>query len=207
MKLLDWLIGLTRSISRFAVWIAGAFMLVSVLLVGAEVIGRKLGILRITGASEMGGYMLAVCSSWAFSFTLLNRSNIRFDALYALCGPLLRGVFDLVALVVLAAFAVTLAWYGWGVLFTSLRLGSHSTSSLAMPLWIPQGVWWAGLAFLTWTSMLLSLRVLVALLQRDYATIVGLARIEMPAEEVERERESAALVLDHAAGSNGGRPQ
>jgi TRAP-type C4-dicarboxylate transport system permease small subunit len=80
MKLLDRLIDWTQAISRLSLWCVGAFLLFTVFLVGGEIIARKMGSSAIHGASEVGGYMLAVCTAWAFSFTLLNRANIRFDA-------------------------------------------------------------------------------------------------------------------------------
>jgi TRAP-type mannitol/chloroaromatic compound transport system permease small subunit len=195
MRSLDRLIDHTRSISRYAVWTAGACMIGTVLLVGAEVVCRKLGLLWISGSSEVGGYMLAVCSAWAFSFTLLSRSNIRFDGLYLRCGPAMRAYLDLCGLLGLGVFMLAVAYYAWKVLATSFALGSHSTSSLAVPLWLPQAAWVAGLLFLCWTILILSLRVVVALARRDYATVARLAGVEAASEEVEREAREAERKL------------
>ena len=82
-------------ISRLSVWAAGAFMIATVFMIGAEIVMRKLGSGLVSGASEVGGYMLAICSVWAFSYTLLQRSNIRFDVLYVRCGPRMRAWMDL----------------------------------------------------------------------------------------------------------------
>jgi TRAP-type C4-dicarboxylate transport system permease small subunit len=192
MSLLDRLIDWTRAISRFSLWCVGGFLLFTVLLVGGEIIARKLGSSVIHGASEVGGYMLAVCTAWAFSFTLLHRANIRFDAIYMPLPPLGRALLDLFSLIGLGAFVFTLTWYAWGVLATSIELDAHSTTGLDVPLWLPQGFWVAGLAFLCWAILVLAVRVVVAILQRDYATVFVLAGLENATDEAEQELASIA---------------
>ncbi|HVV92714.1 MAG TPA: TRAP transporter small permease [Hyphomicrobiales bacterium] len=193
--ILDRLIDGTRSVSRLAVLVVGAIMIGTALMVGAEVVCRKLGLFLVTGSSEVGGYMLATSSAWAFTFTLLSRSNIRFDGLYRHCPPMLRALLDLCCLLGLGLFAVLLAYYAMGVLLTSIAVGARSTSTLAVPMWMPQATWVAGLVFLCWTILLLALRVAVALVQRDFAMVTRLAGIEMAAEEVERETRDAERVV------------
>jgi TRAP-type C4-dicarboxylate transport system permease small subunit len=195
MKVLDWLVTATHAVSRFSTWCAGAFMLATAFMVSAEVVMRKLGSAMITGASEVGGYMLAICSVWAFSFTLLNRSHIRFDILYARCGPRARAAMDLLGLIALGVFAFIVTHQAYAVLATSIGFDARSVSSLAIPLWIPQSIWFAGLAFLCWTIFILSLRVLFALLQGDFETVNRLAGTVMAQEEAEQE---ASEVLNEA---------
>ena len=193
---LDWLLDLTRGISRLSVWLAGAFMFGTVFMVAAEVILRKFGSALITGASEIGGYMLAICSVWAFSFTLLSRAHIRFDILYGRLGPAARAVADLLGLIALGVFAFIVAEHAYAVLATSISFNAQSVSSLSTPLWIPQSIWFGGIAFLCWTVSILALRVLVALLMGDLATVARLAGARMAEEEIEAE---AGDVLNTAA--------
>ncbi len=190
MNFIDWLIDRTRVISRMSLWAAGAFMIATVFLIGAEIVVRKLGSGLISGASEVGGYLLATCSVWAYSYTLLQRSNIRFDILYARCGPKTRAWLDLVGLIVLGIFIFTVTYHAYAVLSTSISFDTRSNSSLAVPQWIPQSVWFAGLAFLCWTISILSVRVLIALLQKDFATVTRLAGTVMTDEEVKREADA-----------------
>jgi len=187
MKFLDWLVDRTHAISRLSLWVAGAFMIATVLLIGAEIVLRKLGSGVVAGASEIGGFMLAICSVWAFSYTLLQRSNIRFDILYVRCSKSVRSSMDLLGLLGLGVFVATLTYHAYAVLATSISFGAHSVSSLSVPLWIPQSVWFAGLIFLCWTILILTARVLVALLLRDHATVARLAGTVMADEEVARE--------------------
>lgn len=194
MKTLDWLIDRTRTVSRLSLWAAGAFMMATVFMVGAEVVTRRLGSASVTGASEIGGYMLATCSVWAFSFTLLCRANIRFDVFYVRCGPKLRALMDFLGLVALGAFIFTVTYHAFAVLSTSISFATRSTSSLAVPLWIPQSVWFAGLVFLCWTILILGLRVFIALAQQDLATVSELAGT--PSAEESLEREAARILND-----------
>lgn len=187
MKILDTLVDWTYAVSRGSLWVAGAFMIFTVLMIGAEVIVRKMGSGLITGASEISGYMLATCSVWAFSYTLLSRSNIRFDVLYVRCPPKIRAIMDFVGLVALGIFIATVTYHGQAVLATSISFGTRSTSALSVPLWIPQSVWFAGLLFLCWTILILAVRVFVALVQRDLATVTRLAGTAMADDEIKRE--------------------
>ena len=52
-----------------------------------------------------------------------------------------------------------------------------------------------GLAFLCWTILILAVRVFIALLQQDLATVARLAGTVMADEEVKRE---TATIPDHA---------
>jgi TRAP-type mannitol/chloroaromatic compound transport system permease small subunit len=187
MNFIDRLVRLTRTVSRCSLWVAGAFMIATVVLIAAEIVLRKLGIGAISGASEVGGFMLAICSSWAFSYTLIERANIRFDILYSRSAPTARAWMDLFGLLALGGFIFTLTYHAKAVLATSFTFGARSVSSLAIPMWIPQSLWLAGLFFLCWTITILSLRVVVALLQRDYATVAKLAGTTLTDDEVERE--------------------
>ncbi len=187
MKFIDWLIDRTHAISRLSLWAAGAFMIFTVFMISAEIVLRKMGSGAVSGASEVGGYMLATCSVWAFSYTLLHRANIRFDVLYVRCGPGTRAWLDLVSLLVLGIFIFTVTYHAYAVLATSISFGTRSNTSLSIRQWIPQSVWFSGLAFLCWTIFILAVRVLVALVHKDFATVARLAGTQMADEEVKRE--------------------
>ena len=99
----------------------------------------------------------------------------------------------------LGSFVAYLAYYGWQVLETSWSLSARSNSALKVPLWIPQALWFSGLALFVTTLTLLLARSLMALLAGDWNTIhalVGARSIQEDAEEeaayaraIERERQ------------------
>ena len=69
-------------VSRVAVWCGGAALLLSAIMVTLDVIARKLFSITISGSDEISGYVFAAATTWAYSFCLFSKSNIRIDALY-----------------------------------------------------------------------------------------------------------------------------
>ena len=102
------------------------------------------------------------------------------------------------ALAALAVFVTVLTRYAWEVAAASWKLGALSNSALKMPLWIPQGLWFAGLALFFVTTALLTLRAALALAAGDLATVRRLAGARTIEEEA---AEEAAYGKSLAAGS------
>ncbi len=101
---LDRWLALAQRLARYAVWCAGALMLAAALLVSVDVLMRKLLVISLGGADELSGYAFAIGTAWALAFTLLERANVRVDALYThLPGPA-RMVLDVAALLALGFF-------------------------------------------------------------------------------------------------------
>ena len=70
--------------SQVAVWVGGAALMLSAIMVTLDVIARKIFSITISGSDEISGYVFAAATTWAYSYCLLTRSNIRIDALYNL---------------------------------------------------------------------------------------------------------------------------
>jgi TRAP-type C4-dicarboxylate transport system permease small subunit len=164
----------------------GLLILAAALLVSVDVTLRKLANTTLGGADELSGYALAIGSTWSFAFVLLARGHVRIDALYQLLPSKLAAACDVVALVALLAFASLIAWHGAGVLAQSWSLGARSNSSLAVPLAVPQALWWLGYAGFVLCAALLLLRGVVALLAGDLAQanrLIGARSIEEEAAD------------------------
>ena len=71
-------------IAQVAVWIGGASLLACAILVTIDVITRKLLNWTFSGSDEISGYAFAASTTWAYSYCLLHRANIRIDAVYNL---------------------------------------------------------------------------------------------------------------------------
>ena len=176
-----------RALSRWATWVGGALLVASAVLVTVEVVLRKAFLVTLGGADELSGYAFAISTSWAMAFALIDRAHIRVDALYVRLPTRLCAVLDIVALAALGLFAVVLAERGIDVLLTSLRFGSTATTPLQTPLWLPQGLWVAGLVLFVVVDVLLLVRAVVALSLGDPATVGRIAGIGGHEEEVHRE--------------------
>jgi TRAP-type mannitol/chloroaromatic compound transport system permease small subunit len=180
---LDPALCLADRVSLRAVWIGGALLLAAALLVSVDVTIRKLFRLSVGGADELSGYAFAIGVAWAFPFALLRRANVRIDALYQHMPARVAAALDLLALIALAVFVTVLTRYAWEVVAGSWRLGALSNSQLKVPLWIPQGLWFLGLALFFATTLTLALRTALALVSGDLATVRKLAGARSIQEE------------------------
>jgi TRAP-type mannitol/chloroaromatic compound transport system permease small subunit len=174
-RFLDPALVLAEAVARRMVWVGGALVLAAAITVSVDVIVRKLFTLSLGGADELSGYAFAIGVAWALPFTLLQRANIRIDALYAKLPARIAAVLDVVALVALAVFVAVLTRYAWEVVAGSWRLNAHSNSALNVPLWIPQGIWFFGLTLFLLTVFLLTVRTVLALASGDLARVRELA--------------------------------
>ena len=193
-------------VSLWGVWFGGGLIFLAALLVSVDVLARKLFTVSLGGADELSGYAFAIGTAWAFAFTLLRRSNVRVDALYQHLPPKLRAFLDILALLTLGVLAGYLTFYAFSVLQTSWHLKAQSNSSLKVFLWIPQGLWFAGLTLFVVTLSLLLVRAFVALLEGDWPAIHALlsARsIEEDALEEAAYAKSADLMGLSPAGGAG----
>jgi TRAP-type mannitol/chloroaromatic compound transport system permease small subunit len=198
---LDPALRLADRIALRAVWIGGALLLAAAALVSVDVTIRKLFRLSVGGADELSGYAFAIGVAWAFPFALLRRANVRIDALYQHMPARIAAALDLVALVALAVFVTVLTRYAWEVVAGSWNLGALSNSQLKMPLWIPQGLWFLGLALFFATTAMLTLRTALALVSGDLATVRKYAGARSIQEEAADEAAYGKTLAASAAAS------
>jgi TRAP-type mannitol/chloroaromatic compound transport system permease small subunit len=191
---MDRLLLLARRISRIATWIGGLLILVAALVVAVDVLLRKLFVVTLGGADEIAGYSLAIGSSLAFAFALLERAHIRIDTLYLLLPRRLAAILDIVALVSFTAFMALLTRYAYAVLDQSIQAGSVSMSRLAIPLVWPQALWVAGLGLFLVVAGLLLARAMLALLTGDVATVRRLAGPRTLDEDLEASQRAAGPI-------------
>ena len=186
VKLLDRALGVAQRLAHAGALGGGLLILAAALLVSVDVTLRKLANTTLGGADELSGYALAIGSTWSFAFVLLARGHVRIDALYQHLPRKLAALCDLVAIVALLVFASLIAWHGAGVLAQSWQLGARSNSSLAVPLALPQALWWIGYAGFVVCAALLLLRAAAAMLAGDMAEanrLIGARSIEEEAAD------------------------
>ncbi len=184
---MDPLLRLARLIARAGVWFGGVLLIAAALLVGVEVVIRKAFSLSIGGADELSGYALAISTSWALAFALLERAHIRIDSIYVHLPVRLRALLDILGLALLAGFFGLVTWYGFGVFQTSYRIDAHSLSPLGTPLMVPQLIWVLGLVMFLAIAVLLLIRAVSALITGDLATVSRLVGSRTLREEVAAE--------------------
>ena len=192
--MLDRILDKMGKLSQIAVWIAGGTLICAAFVVSIDVILRKLFSISMGGADEIMGYVFAVGTAWAFTFTLLGRGNVRIDALYQFLPRRVRAVLDIVSVLVLgwfmllvtkAAYSVFYGSMGWP--FGDTEFWSVSITPLLTPLAIPQGFWLLGLLLFMFAISLLLVRSVMALVKGDLATVARVIGPRTQDEEVKEE--------------------
>jgi TRAP-type mannitol/chloroaromatic compound transport system permease small subunit len=181
--------------STAAALAGGLLILAAAVIVSVDVLLRKFTAVTVGGADELSGYALAIGSTWAFAFVMLNRGNVRIDALYQHLPRVGAAACDLAAVLALLAFVTLVAWHGWGVMRYAWEIGSRSNSSLAVPLAIPLTLWWAGYAWFVGCGLLLLARSLAALAGGDLATVNRLIGARSVKDEAADELHAASESL------------
>ncbi|QXH44361.1 TRAP transporter small permease [Pseudomonas xanthosomatis] len=181
--------GLTaiNAVAKASTWVGGFALLGCALLIAIDLILRKALGISLGGADEIAGYVLAITSAWAFPVTLLKRSHIRVDILYARLGLKPRVALDLFALACMGVLVTALAYHAWSVLKDSIDYHSVSNTPLQVPQWIPQSLWFAGYLFFALTLLTLMLASLGHLLRGRWEAASALIGINTVEEEIEEE--------------------
>lgn len=188
---------LVRKVNRIGVWLGGGLLILTSGLIALEVLLRKVFSISIGGSDELSSYVLAISCSWAFGFALLQKSHIRIDIIYARLPDVLKVFLDLLSLVIFLLYLIPLNYFGWLVFKTSLLKGSTANTPLQTPLWIPQGLWLAGLFLFVATMLIVLVATVVRLLKGDLAGAVALSGPTTLEEEIE---ESVMLSSDTTTG-------
>lgn len=190
--------------ARYMIWSGGVLMLVAAVVVTFDVLQRKVSHLTglsISGSDEISGYLFAISTSWAFSFALLHRANVRVDALYLLLPRRFQSILDVTGTILLSIFVAIVSWHAMNMFIHNATEWSKSITPLLTPLAIPQFFWIAGLVIFLVNLFLVLLRVMLALLMGDHTTIGLVAGARTQQEEFEEELRSLHLDSETAPGA------
>ena len=177
--------GSLRTANRWIALLCGIVLLGAVALIMTEVLGRQFPAMRVGGADELSGYVMAAIATWGFSYALVERAHVRVDLIHNRLPVMGRAVLDIIALASVLLVAVLVAWHAYDVLAKSLARGSRSNTPLGVPLWMPQIVWFGGWAWMVvTTSLLLALTVVLTVLRR-FEMVEQIASIPVETGEVE----------------------
>lgn len=184
---MDALLKVIARISVFGLWFGGGLILMAAVVIGIDVLMRRLLETSIGGADELAGYALAIGSAWALPAALLDRGHIRIDSLYTHFALRTRLVLDLFGLSLFIAFFGLLAWHAWGIVEQSFDVGARSQNALETPIVVPQAIWAIGLTYFVLVGVLLGARAMALFAAGDPGAAVRLVGTRSAQEEVEDE--------------------
>jgi TRAP-type C4-dicarboxylate transport system permease small subunit len=193
-----------EKLSQYAVWLGGATLLAAALMVTVDVLARKIFNVTMSGSDEYSGYVFSATTTWAYSYCLLHRSNVRIDALYNLLPRRVTATLDVVGLAMLMYYMAYMTYYALVSFQNSWVSNSISITTLGTPQWIPQLFWVAGLVLFFATLIFVTVYALVALLQRNWDLVAKIAGVPSIAEVMEEETHGIDVVM---ATANAPRPE
>ena len=156
--------GVTK-ISHVFAWAGGLLVLLSAVLVTLDVMIRNFFRLTILESFELTGYAFGASVTLGFAYALIAKSHIRIEVVYVLFRRPIRIALDVVAIVFLALAAIVLAWYASQAVLYSYANSAHSTTTLAVPLVVPQGVWLVGIVWFALVAVWLAINSVLNLLE------------------------------------------
>ena len=183
-------------LSQYAVWAAGALIIASVLLSCFDVIARKFWGFNTGGADELSSFAFAISTSWALAFATLQRANVRVDVLYQMLPVKVAAFLDWLSVVALGVFMVFLTWYAKDVVSASWVQNSAANSTMATPLWIPQGLWFIGLLWMCIVMTLMLVRSSYLLVTGDLQSLQHLCGVRSAQEEAEEEAANGERLIE-----------
>lgn len=145
-------------VQRVLAWVFGLIFVGLSAVVTVETLARKVFNYSIQGADELGGYALAAGSVIAFSLALVGRNHIRVDVFHELFPPRLKAVLNWLSYVLLAVFAVLMAFVALKVVTDTMAYRSTAPTPWQTPLIWPQSVWYAGLVVFALVTVAYALR-------------------------------------------------
>ena len=197
--LLDRLLRSSERFSLWAVWVSGFITLSSVLLISFEVVARKFFGFTTGGADELSSYAFAISTAWSLAFAVLQRANVRVDALYGKFPIRVCAFLDWLSLIAMGIFMVYMTRYAFDVVGTSWENQSTATTPLATPLWIPQGLWFMGLIWMCLVLAIMMARASIALITGDLQTVRTLCGVRSIQEEADEEAANSKRLVKEAA--------
>lgn len=165
-----------HALDRVTLWagyLAGALFFALAFFITYDVLARKWGYAvglptsRVT--DELSGYILVLAATWGLAYTLRTDAHVRIDVLLPYMPPRLRALADVVAQLVMAAFAALFTWRIWILIEDSWETGIRSSTYLLMPLWIPQVILGVGFGLLALAAIASAVVELAALGSPDVA--------------------------------------
>jgi len=172
---------------KIASWLFGLMLVGLSGFVSLETLARKIFNFSFQGADELGGYVLAVSGSLAFTIAMLERGHIRLDFVHERLPPRVQGVLNWLSCLLLAVLGLFFARYCYTVISETLDYRSTAATLWATPLIYPQSLWYLALLSFSLASLILALKATGDLIRGDTAALNRRFGPKTVREEVDEE--------------------
>ena len=129
---------LLNSLFNVTGYLAGVFMVGTLLAVLSSIFGRIIPALELHGADAYAGYCMAASAFLALATTLRRGEHIRVTLIINHLSPAAHRWLDVFCHFVALGVSVLLSWYSIRLVSQSFNFNDISTGLDATPLWIPQ---------------------------------------------------------------------
>ncbi|VFR74049.1 TRAP dicarboxylate transporter, DctQ subunit, unknown substrate 7 [plant metagenome] len=164
--------------------LSGLYLLfLTALGVSADVLVRKLFGIAFVGTDELGGYVMAIATSWALSYAFLEGAHIRVNVIHMTLRPAPKAWLDILAAAVTAVIIGLLAWQVWIIAFESWEFDAVSNTPLRLPLWIPQFMFLGGIVLFLLSAVVVLLESLSHAIHGRYEQASSLSEEQGQVEE------------------------
>tara|TARA_Y100000739_G_scaffold205391_1_gene192593 strand:- start:1022 stop:1663 length:642 start_codon:yes stop_codon:yes gene_type:complete len=191
-----------EKISKYAVWFGGAALLLAAIMVAIDVILRKAFSITMSGSDEYSGYVFAASTTWAYSYCLLHKSNVRIDALYNIFPKKICSLLDVIGILLLLYFMSIMTYHALIVFWDSTicfrdedRKCAVAITTLGTPQWIPQLFWVFGLVMFVITLVFLFIYSSIALVQRNWQLVANLVGVPSVSDTILEETHGVDVKL------------
>ena len=184
-------------------YLAGWNYIACALFITADVLGRNLLGVSSAATVELTGYMLAGGIAWGLAHALTRGAHIRVDVWVNRLPLRARAVLHLLALLLLGVLGAFCAWAAWSLVDESLLFDAHDNSALRVPLAVPQGVWFFGLAAFCFAVLVLAAEGALLLLSGRPAQADRLLGSRTVDDEAAEALEAVAMARGAAAEGRG----
>ena len=99
--------------------------------------------------------------AFGFAYALIERTHTRIDIVLGHVPRLLRNSLNIFTYALVTGAALFITRYAYQALNESLLFNSHSPTPLQTPMWIPQGIWFAGLIVFSGTAIAMFVHLLI----------------------------------------------
>jgi TRAP-type C4-dicarboxylate transport system permease small subunit len=119
-------------------YLAGLFMVGTLVSVLASILGRLHPAFDLPGADAYAGYCMAISAFMALAPTLRRGEHIRVTLLFNQLPERSKGMLDIACHLVAIVISGALAWFSIRLMLQSREFHDISSGLDATPLWIPQ---------------------------------------------------------------------